>query len=221
MKKILPSLKKLARNPEPLLIALVVVLVGVIGFQLSSRVGKSDENPHDNITISVDDPSESLEDAKNFVWKGGPEDPKRISISKIQVESLIQRVGVDQHSKVAVPNNVHLAAWFVESVQPGKTGLSIIDAHVSGRSTDGLFKNLHTLTENDEFTVERGDGKVLSYKVMQVTTVPEADSAAVLFSQDPKVKSQLNLITCGGSYDTASRQYTERTIVTSQLISEQ
>lgn len=91
---------------------------------------------------------------------------------------------------------------------------------MSGRSADGLFKNLNTLVENDTFTVERGDGTMLQYKVMQVTTVPEAESAELLFSQNPKIKSQLNLITCGGTFDRASNQYTERTIVTSQLLAE-
>lgn len=204
---------------EILLSMLVVFSAGVLLITVLARnTSQTSTRQTEDITFSTDTPDESLENAQNFTWKGGPEDPKRIVIEKIQVNSLIQRVGVDQHNKIAVPNNVHLAAWFTESVQPGKTGLSIIDAHVSGRSTDGLFKNLDQLSAGDEFSVERGDGSLLRYSVLETKTVPEPESADILFSQNPKVKSQLNLITCGGSFDRASNQYTDRTIVSSELI---
>lgn len=192
-----------------------MLLIYVVSNRQSTTVT---DTANEEITYSTDTPDESIENAQNYQWKGGPEDPKRIIIEKIQVESLIQRVGVDQHNKVAVPNNVHLAAWFTQSVQPGKTGLSIIDAHVSGRSSDGLFKNLDQLSKDDEFSVERGDGSLLRYRVLETKTVPEPKSADILFSQNPKVKSQLNLITCGGNYDRVSNQYTDRTIVSSELI---
>lgn len=206
------------RKTEVVLFFMVLLSFGLLILAIASKNSVPSTSENGDITHSTDNPDESIENARNYKWQGGPEDPKRIVIEKIQVDSLIQRVGVDQHNKVAVPSNVHLAAWFTESVQPGKTGLSVIDAHVSGRSMDGLFKNLNQLTTGDEFRVERGDGKVLRYRVMETKTVLESESAEILFSQNSKTKSQLNLITCSGSFDRQNNQYTDRTIVSGELL---
>ena len=46
----------------------------------------------------------------------------------------------------------------------------------------------------------------------------ESESAAYLFSQNPEITSQLNLITCGGKFDKASSSYENRVILASKLL---
>ena len=167
------------------------------------------------ITASTNRPGETPP-AKNYTWIGNAEDPKRIIIPAIGVNGFIQQVGVDQHTQVAVPNNIHMAGWFINSSRPGQPGLSIIDGHVDGRTESGIFKNLRQLKTNDEITVERGDGQTRSYRVMSVQTVATADAAGVLFSQDPTLASQLNLITCGGTFSRADQAYDKRVVVTAR-----
>ena len=169
------------------------------------------------ITVSTDKPDESKKNADNYNWSGAPEDPKKIKIGKIAVDAFVQQAGVDQNKAVAVPNNVHLASWFTESVRPGQLGLSIIDGHVSGPTVDGVFKNLNKLAKDDTFEIEQGNGVVLKYKVVEKVELKVAESAAYLFSQKPEIKSQLNLITCGGQYDRTAKQFVNRVIVAASL----
>jgi len=198
-------------------LALAFLLVATALGWYYLRSTASEQQP-EIITYSTDTPDETRPD-NGYKWRGRAGDPKYIRLPSIQTEGFIQNVGVDQNKQVAVPNNIHLAGWFVDSVRPGQTGLSIVDGHVDGRAETGIFKRLADLKENDEYAVEMGDGSLKRYRVKKVVAIDTKDAANVLFSQDPKVKSQLNLITCGGNFDQQSQQYDKRIIVVSELVS--
>lgn len=201
------------------LVSLVTLLI-LVGVLIWWRVGhKAAQSQTDTvITTSIDKPSEELPEKVGYVWKGGPEDPKKLRISKINVDAYVQKVGVDQNRQVSVPNNIHITGWFTQSVKPGEAGLAIIDGHLDGYKNDGVFILLQDLAEGDTFSLERGDGKTLRYQVISAKQLATAEAAAELFSQDPRVKSQLNLITCGGNFDQSKRSYDKRVIVSAQLI---
>lgn len=74
------------------------------------------------------------------------------------------------------------------------------------------------MKKGDTFTIEFGDGSTKQFKVTGVTTVDTKDAPNVLFSQNLKATSQLNLITCGGNFDRSSRLYDKRVIVSSELV---
>ena len=199
-----------------LLVALSIAVAVAAGLYIRNQNKKS-PNVTASISYSTNEPNESKKDADNYKWVGSPNDPKKIVIQKINVDAYVQKAGIDQNKKVAVPNNVHLAAWFAESVRPGENGLSIIDGHVSGRKSEGVFKNLKNLQKGDTFVIERGNGTKLTFKVFETQTVPESQATTPLFSQNPKVLSQLNLITCGGAFNKQTQQYNDRVIVSAEL----
>ena len=123
------------------------------------------------------------------------------------------RLTIDQNQQIAVPNNINIAGWFVDSVRPGEAGLSIIDGHVNGVSVnDGVFKRLNELVPGDTAQVITGEGAVVSFIVRSNQEIKTEDSATVLYSQDPNIKSQLNLITCTGNFNSSIRQYDKRQI---------
>ena len=172
----------------------------------------------DTVIFSTAKPSEIKPDKNTYQWKGVANDPKLIIMPTIGAEGFIQKVGTDQNKQIAVPNNIHLAGWFTDSVRPGDKGLSILDGHVDGVNTkEGVFGKIAKLAVNDLFEVELGEGKKLGYKVIDVATVDEDKAAAVLFSQNPKIVSQLNMITCGGKFNRATHSYDKRVIVSAEL----
>lgn len=173
---------------------------------------------NDVVTYSTDHPDETKPDKKTYNWKGEANDPKLITLPTVQTEGFIQKVGVDQNKQIAVPTNVYVAGWFSESVRPGEKGLSVIDGHVTGRINMGIFEKLVKIQKGDTFTVELGSGKKINYKVSATTAVATKDAAAILFSQDPKIASQLNLITCTGKWDDKIKQYDQRLIVAAEAI---
>jgi LPXTG-site transpeptidase (sortase) family protein len=199
-------------------IGLVVVFLIVIIVAVTISLSRNDspqkaQNYPETVTKSTDNPSE--EPIDDYVWKGSKSDPKKISLPTMGVEGYIQKVGTDQRNEVGVPSNIHLAGWFNKSSLPGKQGLSIIDGHVDGISKPGIFKELGSLSNGKTFTIEFGDGSKTTFRVTGKTKINQEDAPSVLFSQDPTVKSQLNLITCGGTYDRAHRHYLDRIIITS------
>ena len=203
-----------------LLLGAIILGLGLTLYRLQPKPDKHQPVSFNSlpITYSTDTPDEN-KPANDYKWSGKPEEPKYIRLSTIQTEGFIQTVGVDQHKQVAVPDNIHIAGWFKDSVRPGEQGLSIIDGHVDGRKERGIFKRLIELKQNDEFKVEMGNSRTKTFRVMKVVSVEVKDAANVLFSQDPSIKNQLNLITCGGNFNQQSGQYNNRIIVISELVS--
>lgn len=139
--------------------------------------------------------------------------PRRIMLDQIQGSGLIQRVGLTDSHALAAPTNIHFAGWYTDSVKPGDAGLSVIDGHVSGKYRDAIFKRLKDLRTGDTFGVEYGDASVRTFTVVAVSTVPEKDAAALLFTKHDDIAKQLNVITCGGAFTAATQRFADRTIV--------
>lgn len=162
--------------------------------------------------------SETPLTADNYPATPKPNEPGRLIIPSISLNAYVQRVEADAQGQIGVPTHIALAGWFTGSVIPGEKGLSIIDGHVNQAKTAGVFAKLDALKPEDTIQVQVGSSTRL-FSVMKVKTVPVAEATSELFSQDPQVPSQLNLITCDGVYDTATRNFTERTIVQARLLS--
>ena len=84
---------------------------------------------------------------------------------------------------------------------------------------DPEFAALKDLKTNAIVTVEYGDKSVRNFMVVDVKSVPEAQAGTILFEQHSDISNQLNLITCGGKFDTTTNLYTDRVIVVTKLIS--
>lgn len=210
---------KIRPKQQHALIVLVIVLgVGAAfaGYTLVRKKPAPAEPKSNVITYSTDQPDENPP-GKDFVWKGKPTDPKYITLPTIKAGGFLQNVGVDQKKAVAVPNNIHMAGWFVDTVLPGAQGLSVIDGHVNGRVNAGIFKNLTKLQAGDSLSIEFGNGSKKEFEVVKLVTKDTKDAAGVLFTQEPGVLNQINLITCSGTWDKQSQQYSQRTIAITKL----
>lgn len=197
-----------------LVLLVIVCVVGLLRHRDNSNVAPDKDGV---IRYSTNKPSQKKPD-KNYSWQGEAKDPKKILIPQIGVDAYIQKVGVDQNQEVAVPNNLFLVGWFVDTVRPGEKGLSLLDGHVTGRENDGVFKNLDKLQAGDKFSVQLGDDSIRTFRVIGKQSVPTKDSVNIMFSQLPKVASQLNLVTCSGEYNPITRTYAERLTVMAEGI---
>jgi sortase (surface protein transpeptidase) len=201
-------------KPVAVLAVLVLAVLSVLQMGLISWP----QPEPSGVVFSTEEPAEDTVAENKYEYHPVGKQPERLVMPSIQVEALIQRVSVDQRGEVAVPTNVTLAGWFTKSVPPGEKGLSIIDGHLNGRTRDGIFKNLSRISPGETFSVVRANRDELQFRVMKVLEVPAAEAANQLFSQDPKVERQLNLITCAGTFDEASSQFDKRVIVTAELV---
>lgn len=219
MTKVVSLLKKIKLTASNVGFALMVLTAAMVMVAIwhidNPPVSTADAKPS-VITVSTDTPGED-KPGNDYLWRGSANDPKRITMPGIDLKAFIVQVGVDQNKQIAVPNNIHIAGWFVDSVKPGDKGLSIIDGHVNGRKEKGVFKDIERLKAGDQYRIDFADGLVREFVVRAVTVVPNADAAGVLFSQDPTIERQVNLITCAGRFDPAARIYDKRVIVVSEF----
>lgn len=194
------------------ILLLAVLLVGAItGIRMLSDSVK--QTSGEVLTYSTDKPDETKPSKSTYKWQGTATDPKIINLPTINTEGFIQKVGVDQKKQIAVPNNIYIAGWFNQTVLPGEKGLSIIDGHVTGRVNNGIFKDLSKLSDGDNFTIEFGNGSKKEFKVVKKVDTLVKDSASVLFSQEPGIERQVNLITCSGVFDRKSQSYPNRLVI--------
>ena len=165
------------------------------------------------VTESIAAPEETRPTEACANYKVADAQPRKIEIDAVNVSACIQRVGLDQNNSIAVPSNIHLAGWYIDSPAPGKPGVSIIDGHVSGRYNDAVFVKLASVKENDSVRIQMGDMSWINYKVLSVGSYDLNGAGEALFKQLPSVDKQLTLITCGGKYDSQNQTYDKRVIV--------
>lgn len=178
-------------------------------------LSEKDENK-DVITESTKEPSEQ----KVFQYTVADDMPRKIVFPTLSKSGFIQQVGIDKENKIAVPTNIHFAGWYINSVKPGQKGLSILDGHRDGIVSAGLFYNIENLKVGESVMVEYGDGTIQYFSVKKVSVVEEKDADKVMYSKDPDIESQLNLVSCIGKFDEVTREYDKRVIVTTELIEE-
>lgn len=162
-----------------------------------------------------DEPSEGpIEDD---AYPPNPGQPYRITAPEVSIRGYVQRVAINRDGEIAAPSNIYVAGWFSASAQPGQPGISIIDGHVHGPSKPGIFNKLSSIGVNAAIQVEDGDGTTRTFRVQRTASVPEDAASAALYQKLPGVSRQLNLITCSGTYDRDSQNYTERFIAYAAL----
>lgn len=197
------------------ILSLVCIVLALVGLFLLLKEDKKDLATEERIdtdgviTFSVEEPEESEPEEYNVA----SDMPKRILIPKITVDGYIQLVGIDQEYNIAVPSNVHLAGWYVNSVKPGEVGLSIMDGHRDGSSVGGIFRNIEKLAKGDEIQIEYGDGSIKDFKVVEVIQVSIEDAFDIMYEKKDSVARQLNLVSCGGRYLKEQKTYEDRIIV--------
>ncbi|MDL5158283.1 class F sortase [Actinomycetospora termitidis] len=142
--------------------------------------------------------------------------PARIVVGKIGVDSRVESVGLNPDRTMEVPAKgplFDLAAWYRYSVTPGQQGPSVIIGHIdSAENGPSVFFRLGALAPGDTIDVTRADGRVVTFTVYATRAFPkDAFPTDDVYAGTPG--PELRLITCSGSFDAASRNYRDNTVV--------
>ncbi len=146
--------------------------------------------------------------------------PVRIIIPSLRVDAPVMRLGRDADGSVQVPPlaNHNLAGWYDRSVTPGQDGTSIILGHVDSVTGASVFYTIKNLTRGELVQVMRADGTIATFSVDGVQEVAKATFPTAEIYDNTRYP-ELRLITCGGPFDTATRQYLDNIVVYSHLVS--
>jgi LPXTG-site transpeptidase (sortase) family protein len=146
--------------------------------------------------------------------------PMRIEIPSINVDAPVMKLGLNTNGSVQVPplGNHNLTGWYDHSVTPGQKGTSVILGHVDSFQGTSVFFYIKTLKPGDMVKVVRADGSTATFMVDGVQKVVKATFASSIIYGNTKFPS-LRLITCGGPFDTTTRQYLDNIVVYTHLVS--
>lgn len=145
--------------------------------------------------------------------------PVRLEIPKISVDAAVEHVGTDAKGRMDVPKNDMDVGWFSPGYKVGEKGNAVLAGHLD--KVDGspaIFWDLSKLQVGDKVYVSDTQGRKLEFIVVDTVIYPyNSVPLEQIFGQSGT--SRLNLITCGGTFDRAARNYSHRTIVFTQLSS--
>ena len=148
--------------------------------------------------------------------------PRYLSISKLGVvNARIIAVGVKSNGELGTPNNIFDVGWYEASGKPGQGKTIVIDGHNGGPHVHGVFKDLPNLVEGDIIKIERGDGKIFEYKVVENKTVVQSEADAYMktaFKSPVSGKESVTLISCTGEWSQAQGTYLSRQFTRAILV---
>jgi hypothetical protein len=147
--------------------------------------------------------------------------PVSVDIPAIGVHSELLRLGVSPSGTIQVPP-IHTrpseAAWYKYSVTPGQIGASVIEGHVDSYQGPAVFFRLGALRPGNSVEVTLADGITAVFRVTGVREYTKSRFPAKSIYGTTGYAA-LRLITCGGAFDYATRNYLSSTVVFASLTS--
>jgi hypothetical protein len=177
----------------------------------SAPVGQTGDEtqPADQPAPAVAAPSATPEAVATAPW-GVP--PVKLTIPALGVEAAVEAVAEDPDGAMSVPTDPDGVAWWSLGPGMGVPGNAVFAAHVNWDNRLRPFGLLHRLGEGDAIQVIDEQGRGFEY-VVESSHWVRAEGAPLdeIFAQsDVPV---VTLITCGGEYVAARREYLDRLIV--------
>ena len=147
--------------------------------------------------------------------QGATARPTRVRISTLGIDAPVASVGIDlAKGELDVPVNIGRTGWWRDGAAPGDSaGAVLIGGHVdSARAGAGAFFTLKNATSRDRVQIVTSDGRTRTYRVTSVRRMPKEQLPTEIYSL--KGRARLVLVTCGGTFDTATGHYRDNVVVT-------
>jgi hypothetical protein len=143
--------------------------------------------------------------------------PVALRIPAIGVAVSVSGLGLNPDGTVQVPTNFEEAGWFQLGPSPGQVGSAVILGHVDSYVGPAVFFRLRSLRAGDRVEVSLADGLVAHFVVSSVETYLKKEFPArqVYGSHG---NSALQLVTCGGKFDTRARSYLSNVVVYTSFV---
>ncbi len=143
--------------------------------------------------------------------------PVQLRIPAIALTVSLSTLGLNLNGTVQVPTDIQQPGWYKLGPSPGQEGSAVILGHVDSYQGPAVFFKLRSLVAGDAVDVSLADGVIAQFKVTSVAMYLKTDfpTQAVYASHGI---SALQLVTCGGVFDTQSGHYLSNLIVYTSLV---
>ncbi|MCC6177016.1 MAG: class F sortase [Chloroflexi bacterium] len=167
------------------------------------------EAPTDGSQSTGDDPAGETAPDAHVVYGAAP---ISIAIPAIGLEAQVVPVGQDPDGAMAAPSDPDTVAWYELGSGMGVPGNVVLAGHINWGGQLRAFGLLDRLGPGDAILIVDADEKGYEYRV-STSTMVRAEGAPVDDIFGPTPNPTLTLITCGGEYVAATREYLDRLIV--------
>lgn len=140
----------------------------------------------------------------------------RLEIPSIGVDASIVTLGVDPDGVMQVPDNGNDVGWYAFSAPPGMPGNAVLSGHLDTTTSPvAVFSRLKELKHGDALDIVE-DGKKIDYSVFwSKSWGDDVAPLALILGNAPS--PTLTMITCSGSFNRATKNYSERLVVRAKL----
>ncbi|MFH9013819.1 class F sortase [Streptomyces sp. NPDC017943] len=146
--------------------------------------------------------------------------PQRVDIPGLGVQAPVVARGLDARGALDPPpfDQPGVVGWYAGGAAPGARGTALMVGHVDTDSRPAVFFRLSAMRPGQTIRVVRADARVAEFTVesVQVLTRDRFDAHQAYGSRESG-RAELRLITCGGSFDRATRSYTANVVVSAYL----
>ena len=210
-----------------LMIAVGLITVGLRGHQVSLADPVTAQDPAVLAGVPgppllvgpATSPSETLQTAPAPPTGMSPVDrstPVALRIPAINLAVSLSTLGLNPDRTVQVPTDFQEPGWFDLGPSPGQVGSAVILGHVDSYQGPAVFFRLRALHPSDQVEVSLADGMIAHFMVTTVVQYPKDQFPAeqVYASHGG---SALQLVTCGGAFDTHTRSYLSNVVAYTTL----
>jgi hypothetical protein len=143
--------------------------------------------------------------------------PVALKVPAIGLSVSLSTLGLNADGTVQVPTDIQQPGWYRLGPTPGQLGSAVILGHVDSYRGPAVFFRLRTLVAGDQVDVVLTDGVT---SVFRVTSVVMYSKQAFPDQQvyGSHGDSALQLVTCGGAFDSQTGHYLSNIVVYTSLV---
>ncbi|MET7703081.1 class F sortase [Streptomyces sp. NPDC005485] len=146
--------------------------------------------------------------------------PQRIDIPAMGVQAPVVSRGLDPRGAIDPPpfDQPGVVGWYARGAKPGAAGTALFVGHVDTETRPAVFYRLSALRPGETVRVIRDDGTVAEFTVDDVRVLArDRFDAQQAYGPHRSGRAELRLITCGGTFDRATRSYSANVVVSAYL----
>ncbi|AWW39400.1 sortase [Streptomyces sp. AS58] len=146
--------------------------------------------------------------------------PQRLDIPGLGVQAPVVARGLDAQGAIEAPpyDQPGVVGWYAAGTKPGAAGTALMVGHVDTATRAAVFYRISALRPGETVRVVRDDGRIAEFTVEDVQVLSrDRFNAQQAYGARESGRAELRLITCGGTFDRTSGNYTANVVVSAYL----
>jgi sortase A len=145
-----------------------------------------------------------------------PQEPLRLHIPKLNINTSISAVGLDSQGLMEVPKTAQEVAWYKPGPKPGEQGSAVLAGHYDWTDGPAVFYRLEELEKGDAIVVTDDHNQSWQFIVTEKASYPAQEFPVEKVFKTSTLPT-LNLVTCDGPFDQNQKAYPNRIVISATI----